>query len=451
MPTSNIIFRTVTRGVPALLGLLFLGVVASSVSADQFTSSSFIVNDPVLAPALYSASASFRLQNLLSQIGIGTSTSSLFGLKSGFLYFPYVTSPIVTASAGNAQVGLSWTGASAGSGWTVGSYDIGQATVSGGPYSYSNVGIVTSSTVTGLTNGTTYYFVIRVKDALGNVITTSAEASAAPAGAVVTPPSSGGGGGGGSPPSSSTGGNVVTFSGYAYPRSKVTLLKDAQIIGSTIAGVDAVFQMRATSLAPGTYLFSVYGEDKDNIRSALVTFPITVIAASIDVTGIFIGPSIAVDKIETKRGDDVTIFGQAVPKSDIVISIHSDEELFAKTVTDAAGVYLYAFDTSPLELGMHAAKSKATIASKLISGYGATASFKVGTQNILANKDKKMCPTKADVNGDCKVNLVDFSIVAYWWRRTLTVDAKTRIDSVLKADGKIDLADFSILAYYWTG
>jgi hypothetical protein len=51
------------------------------------------------------------------------------------------------------------------------------------------------------------------------------------------------------------------------------------------------------------------------------------------------------------------------------------------------------------------------------------------------------------VNRDTKINLVDFSVMAYWWRRS--VDASNASD--LNCDLTVNLADFSILAYHWTG
>jgi hypothetical protein len=44
------------------------------------------------------------------------------------------------------------------------------------------------------------------------------------------------------------------------------------------------------------------------------------------------------------------------------------------------------------------------------------------------------------------VNLVDFSILAYWY---LKPNPDPKVD--LNSDGIVDLVDFSILAYYWTG
>ena len=63
----------------------------------------------------------------------------------------------------------------------------------------------------------------------------------------------------------------------------------------------------------------------------------------------------------------------------------------------------------------------------------------------------KKCPAKGDLNGDCRVNLVDFSIASYWYKGILS-DAFKKIEiSKLNGDGKINLVDFSIMAYYWTG
>jgi hypothetical protein len=71
--------------------------------------------------------------------------------------------------------------------------------------------------------------------------------------------------------------------------------------------------------------------------------------------------------------------------------------------------------------------------------------FKVGNKNITSAKSTG-CPPKGDLNGDCKVDLIDFSIMAYWYKRP---NPPELVD--LNGDGKVDLIDFSILAYYWTG
>lgn len=83
------------------------------------------------------------------------------------------------ASAGNAQVGLSWT---ASTGAT--SYRLKRATVSGGPYATIGSSTGTSHADTGLTNGVTYHYVVSALNAAGE----SANSSQASATPVAPPP-----------------------------------------------------------------------------------------------------------------------------------------------------------------------------------------------------------------------------------------------------------------------
>jgi len=250
----------------------------------------------------------------------------------------------------------------------------------------------------------------------------------------------GGGGGGYVEPATS-----AIFNGRAYPKSAVTLLKDAQIAATTIADANANFSLNISGLSGGNYIFSVYSEDNKGNRSSLLTFPVSVTSgATTQISGIFIAPTIDVDKSEVKRGDDIAIFGQSAPQADIVVSVTSGEEFFGKTISDKDGIYLYNFDSSFVDYGAHYTKSKASIGNLAISSFSNSIGFKVGTKNVLAQLPKKI--EKGDLNSDNRVNLIDFSIAAYWYKRP---SPPSSVD--LNGDGKIDLVDFSILAYYWTG
>ncbi|MBU4256971.1 dockerin type I repeat-containing protein, partial [Patescibacteria group bacterium] len=186
-------------------------------------------------------------------------------------------------------------------------------------------------------------------------------------------------------------------------------------------------------------------------RSSLLTFPVSVTSgATTNVSGIFVAPTIAIDKSEVKRGDSIAIFGQSVPQSDIVISVNSDEEFFARTISDKNGIYLHNFDTSLLDYGTHTTKSKALIGNQLVSSWSYLVGFKVGTKNVLAQLPTKFL-AKGDLNGDKRINLVDFSIAAYWYKRTISAEFAVKEKERLNGDGKVDLIDFSIMAFYWTG
>ena len=49
-----------------------------------------------------------------------------------------------------------------------------------------------------------------------------------------------------------------------------------------------------------------------------------------------------------------------------------------------------------------------------------------------------------DLNKDDRVNLIDFSILLYWWGRE-------NPSADFNQDGLVNLTDFSIMLYYWTG
>lgn len=427
-------------------GFIFVCVFSIwTVHAEDYTSPNFLLRDPVITVGgTRLSSPSFELFTSAGQAVSGESASTSFIGRTGFLYFPTATSPVVSASAGDSQVSLSWTASVGALGSTVSSYTVGQSTTSGGPYTFTNVGNVTSATKTGLSNGTTYYFVVQARDAAEQSLIQSAQVSATPQ-APAPAPSAGGGGGGVSSPQTK-----VDFSGRAYPGSTVVLLKDAQLAVKTVAGPDAKFQMSLSGLSGGSYIFSVYTEDQSGIRSPLLNFQITVITgADTTVSGIFLAPTIGVDKSEVKRGENIAIFGQSIPLAVITIVVNSDEEFFNKVNADGNGVYLYNFDTSPLAIEQHLTKSKAAYQGE-VSPFGQAVTFKVGAKTVFAEPQRK-CPSKADVNSDCSVNLIDYSITAYWYKRALSVNFATIERERFNGDGRIDLVDFGIMAYYWTG
>jgi len=106
----------------------------------------------------------FKYHRFWSQVDIATAYAEydrLLGSSSG----PTVpAAPAgLTATAGNAQATLSWNAVSGAT-----SYNVKRATTSGGPYTTVAPGVTTPSyTNTGLTNGTTYYYVVSAVNAVG--------------------------------------------------------------------------------------------------------------------------------------------------------------------------------------------------------------------------------------------------------------------------------------------
>ena len=88
----------------------------------------------------------------------------------------------LTATAGDSLVSLDWANNAE---TDLAGYDVYRATVSGGPYTKLNATPLADSayTDTGLSNGTTYYYVVRAVDTSANPSAASSEASATPAAA----------------------------------------------------------------------------------------------------------------------------------------------------------------------------------------------------------------------------------------------------------------------------
>ncbi|WP_224367932.1 glycoside hydrolase family 6 protein [Hyalangium versicolor] len=90
----------------------------------------------------------------------------------------------LTATSGNQQVALSWAAALGAT-----SYTVKQGTASSGPFATIATVTGTSYTQTGLTNGTTYYFVVSASNSHGESVNTSA-VSGTPGSQVLSAPTS---------------------------------------------------------------------------------------------------------------------------------------------------------------------------------------------------------------------------------------------------------------------
>lgn len=260
-------------------------------------------------------------------------------------------------------------------------------------------------------------------------------------------PSGGGGGGGGAgtlPPSFLT---TIVFKGKAYPGADVTLLKDAQVAAAEKADDFGNFEIILEGISGGIYTFGIWAQDTKGKRSITLSFTISVTAeATTTVSGIFIPPTIGLDKTVVKQGDILEIFGVSYPKSEVAIHVSSDEEKIFTATVEESGIYIYKLDTSGLAKDTHFAKSRSKhYLDDTRSSFSRVVSFVVGEESIEAEF------LKGDLNGDGRVNLVDFSIAAFWYKRTISKEFAEKEAGYLNGDGKIDLVDFSIMAYFWTG
>lgn len=274
---------------------------------------------------------------------------------------------------------------------------------------------------------------------------------------VVNPPSSGGGGGGGGASPSATqnnfGGNDVVFKGLAYPGSIVTILRDGVVVAEVPASPDATFQVTVGNVSAGIYNFGVRAQDQNGIISQMQVYTITLTSGvTTQIQGIILAPTIDIDMDQVKQGDIVTIFGRTIPKAEVTLIVNSENNLIKKTSSDNSGVWVYKLDTLELEHGDHQVKAKG-VSNEDTTPYSQSLAFKVGTVTTKKTTTSKTTQntvssgiTNHDLSSDGRINLVDFSILAYWYGRSNPPKIAD-----MNHDGKITLVDFSIMAYYWTG
>lgn len=233
----------------------------------------------------------------------------------------------------------------------------------------------------------------------------------------------------------------VIFSGLAYPGAIVHIWKDGVPTQKTIADASARFSITLSETYNPSVLYSLYAIDKGGRRSLLLNYPLVVKNGYVtQVSGIRFAPTIATDKSEVKFGDYITVSGYSVPNTwiDVVISGSGDATYYVQSKAD--GVYQITIPLLGLRKGaydVHSNYQNDKKISKVIK-------FVIGDVNILSIDLTTNIP--GDCNADQIINLVDFSVVAFWYGKP---NPPKCVDT--NSDKVIDLVDFSILAFYWTG
>lgn len=249
----------------------------------------------------------------------------------------------------------------------------------------------------------------------------------------------------GVPLTNDSGTDRAVFKGYAYPESLVAILKNGLILNELPANSDGTFEVPVNNIKSGTYTFGIRAKDKNGLLSAVLSYTIFINAnEETEVSNIFIAPTLTTDKIEVKQGDVITFSGSTFPRADITLNVFAKSGVIKTTKANDKGVWSYSLSTKGYEFGDYTSRVQAKIGTTA-SLYSSPMSFTVGTINTLRQKSKPV-NSRCDLNNDSRVNLLDFSIMAYWYKR---LGFPPKVD--LNSDNRVNLTDLSILAYCWTG
>ena len=230
----------------------------------------------------------------------------------------------------------------------------------------------------------------------------------------------------------------VVLRGKAYPNSDVHVLLDGKSTNIVRADSNADFLYNTDAVAPGTATFSFWAADSSGVESLITSVVFDVVQSAVtNVNNIFLPPSLSVSDRQIAPGGLVTFSGESVPAAKVTTNLDSDTTNTFSATSSGAGQWAFQLNTSSIKQGFHSVKAAFALSPSSKSGYGKSVSFFVGTKLPSGN-------LSPDLNGDGKVNLVDFSIFLLSWN---THD----IRSDFNRDGVVNLADFSIMLFSWTG
>lgn len=252
---------------------------------------------------------------------------------------------------------------------------------------------------------------------------------------------SGGGGGGGGGSDRDLGDTIISVTGVSYPGRTINIVLDTENVGSVRAANDGRFEF-STDASPGTASMGFWATDSTGTRSITfnTTFDVTQGAVT-NISGIILPPTLRLSSQNINPGDTVTVSGQSVPNAKIEVHLNNSERVETATA-DSAGLWSLALSTASLKAAEYTLKARSVTGTTLQT----QSSFSSALQLFVGVDGQATRPS--DLNRDGKVNLIDFSILIFWWG---TDGGNSNPSADINGNGRVSIEDFSILLFNWTG
>ncbi len=232
----------------------------------------------------------------------------------------------------------------------------------------------------------------------------------------------------------------VTLSGWTAPQSTVRIMRDGVLEKSVQARPDGSFRADITGLERGLYTFTASALDPGGARSASVATTLTLQQGTSNaVSDIMIPPTLVLERETVAKGEGAVASGRSVPGARIDLALTAAGAAASTLVatSSATGAWRIEVPASKLAGGTYALKARAVAGDSRQSGFSSIVYLGVGGPPL------KPVSGATDLNGDGRVNLIDFSIMLTGWQKDGPGD--------INGDGTVNLADFSILLFAWTG
>jgi hypothetical protein len=221
---------------------------------------------------------------------------------------------------------------------------------------------------------------------------------------------------------------VVT--GYSAPFQRVSLLRDGVLSGTTFSDASGYFQITLSRLTPGDFLLKLVSVSDTGVAVMTDSFIGTVYK---DTTTKFSGLVLPPFSLIRQESNGLRISGVTIPGSIVYVDWGGQNY---QTTSESDGRYsLLILPETAIQISY-----RVGVYFEDVINWSQYYNFKPAEDN------RSICESGIDLNDDCRVGFVDFAIMLWWY-------LYNREDSTIDFDGngKLDLVDFSILAYYWTG
>lgn len=259
------------------------------------------------------------------------------------------------------------------------------------------------------------------------------------------PPTPSGGSGGGGVFTGTTPVHAQTrviLEGKAPPNSSVNVLKDGIIVGVVQANSSGDFSYETSSITAGHTTFGFWALDGKGARSITLTttFQVTQNAVT-TVSNIFLPPTITLSSTKVPTGQSLDVFGATAPNVKVSLFVDKEDSARMAATSSSAGLWSVMVPVDGLQdEAFHTIKAmfeQFGAGAQAKSGFSQAMNFYIGTRDVAT-------PGTGDMNGDDKINLIDFSILLFHWGTDHAV-------ADLNSDGSVNLTDLSILLFSWTG
>lgn len=238
---------------------------------------------------------------------------------------------------------------------------------------------------------------------------------------------------------------MVVFSGQAYPESTIELLRKSalegmyqnipvSVIDSTIFA-DGSFFIQITKILQAEHLFALRAVDKEGNKTGIIAFNVNLLSMDqFEAKDIFVPPTIYFENSLIVLGNEFKLHGYAAPEAAVEIEI--DGIIKGEVKSDTNGLWSFTAGVTAMRTGDHyirvRQKAKVGSAAELMtSAFSLSRIFRISLPSVLS----------ADLNGDNKVTIVDWSIFLFRWGSPDN-SLKAKID--MNGDGKVNISDFSI-------